>query len=53
MSPRWFAAFYLCTIIPADFVMATGMRRGLKKRAEAGTPPAISGRAPLAVGAST
>jgi hypothetical protein len=48
MSPRWFAAFYVGTIIPADFVMATGMLRGLKKRAEAGTPPEISGRAPLA-----
>jgi hypothetical protein len=47
MSPRWFAAFYVGTIIPADFVMATGMLRGLKKRAEAGTPPEISGRAPL------
>jgi hypothetical protein len=50
MSPRWFAAFYVGTIIPADFVMATGMLRGLKKRAEAGTPPAISGRAPLTTG---
>lgn len=48
MSPRWFAVFYIGTIIPADFVMATGMLRGLKKRAEAGTAPAISGRAPLA-----
>jgi hypothetical protein len=48
MSPRWFAAFYVGTIVPADFVMATGMLRGLKKRAEAGTPPEISGRAPLA-----
>lgn len=48
MSPRWFAAFYVSTIVPADFVMATGMLRGLKKRAEAGAPPEISGRAPLA-----
>jgi hypothetical protein len=53
MSPRWFAAFYVGTIIPADFVMATGMLRGLKKHAEAAAPPEISGRAPLAAGAST
>lgn len=50
MSPRWFAAFYVGTIVPADFVMATGMLRGLKKRAEAGAPPQVSGRAPLITG---
>ena len=50
MWPRWFAVFYLGTIIPADFVMATGMLRGLKNRAEAGAMPEISGRAPLATG---
>jgi hypothetical protein len=50
MWPRWFAAFYLGTIIPADLVMATGMLRGLKKRAEAGARPQISGRAPPATG---
>ena len=50
MSPRWFAAFYLGTIIPADFVMATGMLRGIKRRAEAGAPPQVSGRAPLTTG---
>ena len=48
MSPRWFAALYVGTIIPADFVMATGMLHGLKKRAEADLPPQFSGRAPLA-----
>jgi hypothetical protein len=36
MSPRWFAALYVATIVPADFVMARGMLRGLKTRAEAG-----------------
>lgn len=35
MSPRWFAALYVATIIPADFVMARGMLKGLKTRAEA------------------
>jgi len=34
MSPPWFAALYLATIVPADFVMATGMLRGIKERAE-------------------
>lgn len=53
MAPRWFAAFYVGTIVPADFVMATGMLRGLKKRAETGAPPEISGRAAIAVDAST
>jgi hypothetical protein len=47
MAPRWFAAFYVATIVPADFVMATGMLRGLKARAEAGATPEPSGREPL------
>lgn len=47
MSPRWFAALYLATIPPADYVMATAMLRGIKERAEAGGPPAPSGRAPV------
>lgn len=34
MSPRWFAALYLATIPPADYVMANGMLRGIKQRAE-------------------
>lgn len=38
MSPRWFAALYLATITPADYVMATGMLRGIKERAGAVTP---------------
>lgn len=47
MSPWWFAAFYVATIIPADFIMARGMLRGLKSRAEANRPPEVSGREPL------
>lgn len=35
MSPRWFSGLYLATIVPADFVMATGMLRGIKRRVEA------------------
>jgi hypothetical protein len=34
MTPWWFAALYVTTIVPADFVMARGMLRGLKVRAE-------------------
>jgi hypothetical protein len=37
MSPRWFAAFYLAAVVPADHVMATGMLRGIRCRAEAVT----------------
>jgi hypothetical protein len=33
-APRWLAAAYIAAIIPADFIMATGMLRGLKQRAE-------------------
>ena len=36
MSPWWFAAAYVLTIVPADHVMATGMLRGLKRRVLAG-----------------
>lgn len=34
MSPWWFAALYVATVVPADFIMATGMLRGLRSRAE-------------------
>jgi hypothetical protein len=34
MSPRWFAALYVATIVPADSVMATGMLRGIRRRVE-------------------
>jgi hypothetical protein len=36
MTPWWLTALYVATIVPADFVMATGMLRGLKARVEAG-----------------
>jgi len=49
MSPWWFAAFYVATIIPADFIMAMGMLRGLKVRTEADRPPQVSGRKPLSL----
>ena len=34
MEPWWLTATYHATIVPADFIMAMGMLRGLRKRAE-------------------
>lgn len=47
MSPWWLTALYVATIIPADFVMSTGMLRGLKSRVERRATPLSSGREPL------
>jgi hypothetical protein len=33
-EPWWLAAAYIFALIPADVIMATGMLRGIKKRAE-------------------
>lgn len=46
-SPWWFIALYVAGLVPADYVMATGMLRGLKRRVEQGLEPLPSGRAPL------
>ena len=46
-SPWWFTALYVGALIPADYIMATGMLRGLKARAEQGAAPKPSGREPL------
>jgi len=48
MAPRWFAWIYQALIIPADYVMALGMLRGIAKRAETHAPPRRSGRIPYA-----
>jgi hypothetical protein len=49
MSPPWFAALYVATIVPSDLVMALGMLRGLRRRVEStmtmGAPP--EGPSPL------
>jgi hypothetical protein len=45
MAPAWFALLYLATIIPADYVMARGMLRGIKRRVESPGPTRSSGRA--------
>lgn len=46
MSPWWFAACYLATIPPADLVMARGMLRGLRTRAEAGAAKGTRSHSP-------
>jgi hypothetical protein len=46
-APRWLTATYLASIIPADYVMADGMLRGIKRRAESGALLRSSGRSPL------
>jgi hypothetical protein len=46
-APRWLTLLYQSCIVPADYVMATGMLRGLKRRVEARQPAAPSGRDPL------
>jgi hypothetical protein len=38
MSPWWFAALYVGLVPPADYVMAVGMLRGLRRRAERAGP---------------
>ena len=47
MEPWWLRVLYVATIVPADFVMARGMLRGLRQRVEAGRPERVSGRAPV------
>lgn len=46
-EPWWFTALYVGALIPADYIMATGMLRGLKTRAELGASPEASGREKL------
>jgi hypothetical protein len=46
-DPWWFTVLYVGAIIPADYIMATGMLRGLKSRAERGASPEPSGREAL------
>jgi hypothetical protein len=46
-APRWLTATYLATIIPADYIMAGGMLRGIKQRAESGAVLRSSGRSAL------
>ncbi|HEX5016612.1 MAG TPA: hypothetical protein VFX15_03380 [Actinomycetes bacterium] len=43
-DPWWLTALYVGGIVPADYIMATGMLRGLKARAEGRSSPKVSGR---------
>jgi hypothetical protein len=52
-GPWWFIALYNGALVPADYVMSTGMLRGLRRRAEGSQVPQVSGRAPLAVQRAT
>lgn len=46
-QPWWLTACYVAVLVPADFVMATGMLRGIKRRAES-TPVGSRWPAPAA-----
>ena len=46
-APRVLTATYLATIVPADYVMAGGMLRGIKRRAESSAVLRSSGRSSL------
>ena len=50
-APWWLAAAYVAAIIPADFIMATGMLRGLKRRAEQARSASVPVRPAAAVAA--
>jgi hypothetical protein len=45
-TPWWLTAAYHAALVPADLVMAVGMLRGIKQRAESARPWEVSGRTP-------
>jgi hypothetical protein len=45
-GPWWFIALYVAVLVPADYVMSTGMLRGLRRGAEGPQAPQDSGRRP-------
>lgn len=45
-SPWWLTLAYHAAIVPADYVMALGLLRGIRARAVAGRPARHSGRTP-------
>lgn len=45
-APWWLTLAYTAALVPADYVMAVGMLRGIRDRAEAAPPPRASGRGP-------
>jgi hypothetical protein len=50
-APWWVTAIYCATIVPADYITARGMLRGIKQRAESRPPRRLSGRPPLTAAA--
>jgi hypothetical protein len=46
-APWWLTAGYHAALVPADLIMAVGMLRGLRDRAESARPWADSGREPF------
>ena len=42
-SPWWLTAAYVAAIVPADFLMATGMLAGIRRRAFPAAPPSPRG----------
>jgi hypothetical protein len=52
-APWWLTAAYHATLVPADLVMAIGMLRGIRNRAESDRPWRSSGRAPWPTGAAS
>ncbi|HEU4421404.1 MAG TPA: hypothetical protein VFR67_02560, partial [Pilimelia sp.] len=45
-APWWLTASYHAAIVPSDYVMAGGMLRGIRRRAESSRPMRSSGRSP-------
>jgi hypothetical protein len=52
-APWWLTVSYHAALVPADFVMAVGMLRGIKERAESDRPWRSSGRMPLSASAAS
>ena len=52
-APWWLTVGYHATLVPADFVMAVGMLRGIRDRAESDRPWRSSGRAPWSTRAAS
>jgi hypothetical protein len=48
-TPWWLTAAYHAVLVPADYIMATSMLRGIKHRVESRQAPYPSGRAPFAL----
>jgi hypothetical protein len=46
-DPLWLTAVYGGVVVPADYVMATGMLRGIRRRVESRPRPRSSGRPPF------